>query len=122
MRCDEHGKVLETAAVWAAGDAIAYPGKQGGLAAQQADAHAGADVHPQPFRPMLRGVLLTVAEADGAVRHRWLARGRVEHAVLYSGCSPASPRSAAVWKRPGACTPSRSSSVTCSGRSVKRFA
>ena len=52
--------------VWAAGDAIAFPVKQGGLAAQQADAvaeaiaaRAGADVRPQPFRPVLRGVLLT---------------------------------------------------------------
>ena len=52
--------------VWAAGDAIAFPVKQGGLASQQADAaaeaiaaRAGADVLPEPFRPVLRGVLLT---------------------------------------------------------------
>ena len=52
--------------MWAAGDAISFPMKQGGLAAQQADAvaeslaaHAGAPVRPQPFQPMLRGVLLT---------------------------------------------------------------
>jgi sulfide:quinone oxidoreductase len=52
--------------VFAAGDATAFPIKQGGLAAQQADAVAeaiaasvGADVDPQPFRPVLRGVLLT---------------------------------------------------------------
>jgi sulfide:quinone oxidoreductase len=61
---DRHGKVAD--AVWAAGDALAFPVKQGGLAAQQADAAAqaiaaaaGADVDPQPFRPVLRGVLLT---------------------------------------------------------------
>jgi sulfide:quinone oxidoreductase len=60
------GRVEGTANVWAAGDAIAYPIKQGGLAAQQADAAAqaiaagaGADVDPVPFRPVLRGVLLT---------------------------------------------------------------
>ena len=66
IRCDRHGKVYGTSTVWAAGDAIAFPVKQGGLAAQQADAvaeaiaaRAGADVRPQPFRPVLRGVLLT---------------------------------------------------------------
>jgi len=66
IRCDDHGKVDGTSTVWAAGDAIAFPVKQGGLAAQQADAAAeaiaalaGADVQPQPFRPVLRGVLLT---------------------------------------------------------------
>jgi sulfide:quinone oxidoreductase len=63
---DAHGKVPGTRATWAAGDAIAFPIKQGGLAAQQADAAAqaiaalaGADVDPAPFQPVLRGVLLT---------------------------------------------------------------
>jgi sulfide:quinone oxidoreductase len=66
IRTDEHGRVESTPGVWAAGDAIAFPIKQGGLAAQQADAaaeaiaaDAGADIEPQPFRPVLRGVLLT---------------------------------------------------------------
>jgi len=66
IQCNAHGKVLGTAAVWAAGDATAFPVKQGGLAAQQADAvaesiaaHAGAPVRPRPFKPVLRGVLLT---------------------------------------------------------------
>jgi sulfide:quinone oxidoreductase len=66
IRTDDHGLVAGTSAVWAAGDAISFPVKQGGLAAQQADAaaeaiaaFAGADVAPQPFRPVLRGVLLT---------------------------------------------------------------
>jgi sulfide:quinone oxidoreductase len=66
IRCDRHGKVEGTSTVWAAGDAISFPVKQGGLAAQQADAvaeaiaaRAGANVQPQPFRPVLRGVLLT---------------------------------------------------------------
>jgi sulfide:quinone oxidoreductase len=64
--CDPHGRVSGTDAVWAAGDAIAFPIKQGGLAAQQAGAaaesiaaEAGADVTPSPFHPVLRGVLLT---------------------------------------------------------------
>jgi sulfide:quinone oxidoreductase len=66
VRCDGHGKIFGASTAWAAGDATAYPVKQGGLAAQQADAvaeaiaeRAGADVRPQPFRPVLRGVLLT---------------------------------------------------------------
>ncbi len=63
---DLHGRVPDIEAVWAAGDAIAFPVKQGGLAAQQADAAAeaiaaaaGADVDPQPFHPVLRGMVLT---------------------------------------------------------------
>jgi sulfide:quinone oxidoreductase len=62
---DEHGAVDGTDAVWAAGDGTSFPIKQGGLAAQQADAaaagiaaHLGADVVAEPFRPVLRGVLL----------------------------------------------------------------
>jgi len=75
IRVDEHGRVEGVENVWAAGDGIAYPIKQGGLAAQEADAAAasmaaaaGADVAPQPFRPVLRGVLLT-----GRGRH-WIRR------------------------------------------------
>ena len=52
--------------VYAAGDGTAFPIKQGGLATQQADAvaatiakAAGAPVEPEPFKPVLRGVLLT---------------------------------------------------------------
>ena len=55
-----------TADVFAAGDITDFPVKQGGLAAQQADAaaeliaaDAGVDIAPQPFRPVLRGLLLT---------------------------------------------------------------
>jgi sulfide:quinone oxidoreductase len=55
--------------VYAAGDATEFPVKHGGLAAQQADAAAasiaaltGADVEPQPFRPVIRGILLTGRE------------------------------------------------------------
>jgi sulfide:quinone oxidoreductase len=63
---DAHCKVRGMAHVWAAGDGIAFPVKFGGLAAEQADAAAeaiaalaGADVTPEPFRPVLRGRLLT---------------------------------------------------------------
>lgn len=63
---DAHGRVPDRAGVFAAGDATSFPVKQGGLAAQQADAvaekiaaAAGVEIDPQPFRPVLRGVLLT---------------------------------------------------------------
>jgi sulfide:quinone oxidoreductase len=66
IRTDPHGRVADMEGVFAAGDATAFPVKHGGLAAEQADAVAeaiaasvGADVEPQPFRPVLRGVLLT---------------------------------------------------------------
>ncbi len=63
---DAHGRLAGLDGVYAAGDATTFPIKQGGLAAQQADAVAeaiaalaGADIDPQPFRPILRGLLLT---------------------------------------------------------------
>ena len=63
---DAHGRVLGADDVYACGDASAFPVKQGGIAAQQADAvaqaiaaAAGADVEPRPFKPVLRGLLLT---------------------------------------------------------------
>jgi sulfide:quinone oxidoreductase len=70
---DEHGRVRGLDGVFAAGDVTSSPIKQGGLAAQQAVAAAeaiaarhGADIEPQPFRPVLRGMLLTGG------RRRWL--------------------------------------------------
>ncbi|MFZ0975986.1 MAG: FAD-dependent oxidoreductase [Solirubrobacteraceae bacterium] len=63
---DKFGRVSDAECVFAAGDVTAFPLKQGGLAAQQADAVAGAvaalagaAVTPEPFRPVLRGLLLT---------------------------------------------------------------
>ncbi len=63
---DAHGQVHGLADVYAAGDITSFPVKQGGIATQQADAaaemiaaNAGADIAPQPFRPVLRGLLLT---------------------------------------------------------------
>jgi sulfide:quinone oxidoreductase len=59
-------QVTDEIDVWAAGDATTVPLKQGGIAAQQADAaaeaiaaRAGAELEPSPFRPVLRGLLLT---------------------------------------------------------------
>jgi sulfide:quinone oxidoreductase len=63
---DESGRVTGEVDVYAAGDLTQFPLKQGGIAAQQADAaaeaiaaHAGAPVKPKPFKPILRGQLLT---------------------------------------------------------------
>ena len=77
---NEYGSVLGLSDVYAAGDLTQFPVKQGGTATQQADAaassiaaDAGAHVKPEPFRPVLRGLLLTGlsprflrAEATGA--------------------------------------------------------
>ena len=52
--------------MYAAGDIVDFPVKQGGIAAQLADVAAtaisslvGADVQAAPFEPELRGLLLT---------------------------------------------------------------
>jgi sulfide:quinone oxidoreductase len=70
---DAHGRVTGLIGVYAAGDVTDGPVKQGGLAAQQAVAAAeaiaarhGADLDPEPYRPILRGMLLTGG------RERWM--------------------------------------------------
>jgi sulfide:quinone oxidoreductase len=85
---DSFGRVMGVTDVYAAGDAVDFPVKQGGLAAQQADAVAehiaaryGAHVDPAPFRPVLRGMLFTgkdplyvrsdVPGADPAIASAW---------------------------------------------------
>ena len=67
---DEHCRVRGAADVYAAGDGTNFPIKQGGLGTQQADAAAehiaaavGADVTPNAFHPVLRGMLLTGDES-----------------------------------------------------------
>jgi sulfide:quinone oxidoreductase len=69
LRVDAHGRVHDVPDVYAAGDVTHHRVKQGGLACQQADAaadaiaaRAGAAIVPQPYTPILQGVLLT----DGA--------------------------------------------------------
>ena len=66
---DANGRIHGVDDVFAAGDATAFPIKQGGIAAQQADAAAeaiaaaaGVPIEPEPFRPVLRGLLLTGEE------------------------------------------------------------
>jgi sulfide:quinone oxidoreductase len=69
VEVDEHGAVVGELDVFAAGDLTSFPVKQGGIAAQQADAaaeamaaRAGAGLAPAPFNPVLRGLLLTGME------------------------------------------------------------
>jgi sulfide:quinone oxidoreductase len=66
LRVDVHGRVLDVEHVYAAGDATDFAVKYGGIAAQQADAAAesiaalaGAPVTPEPFHPVIHGILLT---------------------------------------------------------------
>jgi sulfide:quinone oxidoreductase len=63
---DDHGRVVGVEGIYAAGDVTTFPVKQGGIAAQQADAaveaiaaEAGAEIAPKTFDPILRGVLWT---------------------------------------------------------------
>jgi sulfide:quinone oxidoreductase len=66
IETDDFGRVEGVPYVYAAGDVTRFPIKQGGVAAQQADAvaesiaaEAGADMSPTPFEPVLRGLMLT---------------------------------------------------------------
>jgi sulfide:quinone oxidoreductase len=63
---DEHQRAPGADDVYAAGDITTFPLKQGGLAAQQADAAAeailaalGLPIVARPFEPVLKGVLYT---------------------------------------------------------------
>jgi len=62
---DSHCAVRATTRIFAAGDITDFPVKQGGIAAQQADAAAeaiaalaGIALDPTPFHPLLEGILL----------------------------------------------------------------
>jgi sulfide:quinone oxidoreductase len=65
IRTDRFCRVPGLENVFAAGDATDFPIKHGGIAAQQADtaaegiaALAGCPITPEPFRPVVRGILL----------------------------------------------------------------
>jgi sulfide:quinone oxidoreductase len=69
IRFDLHGRVPDVEHVYAAGDATDFAIKHGGIGSQQADAVAqsiaalaGAAVTPEPFHPVIRGMLMTGAE------------------------------------------------------------
>jgi sulfide:quinone oxidoreductase len=95
VKVDTHGRVPGVKDVYAAGDGVEFPIKQGGIAAQQADAvaeviakRAGVAIEPRAFMPVVRVMLLT-----GEKRRRYLrgvvARGRdgvseaAEHALWW---------------------------------------
>jgi sulfide:quinone oxidoreductase len=86
---DEHCGVRGAEAVFAAGDITSFPIKQGGIAAQQAVAAAeaiavlaGASLVPHPFRPVLRGLLLTGNEPQ------YLRRDLSGHEPDWASASP----------------------------------
>ena len=63
---DEHARVKGADGVYAAGDGTNFPIKQGGIGTQEADAAAehiaarfAGHLDPAPFRPVLRGKLIT---------------------------------------------------------------
>jgi sulfide:quinone oxidoreductase len=69
IKVNPHGQVRDVEDVYAAGDAIDFPIKHGGLGSQQADAvaesiaaRAGAPVTPEMLHPVIHGMLLTDAE------------------------------------------------------------
>jgi len=81
---DLHGRVMGLSDVYAAGDITTFAVKQGGIAAQQAAAAAeaiaaaaGLAVEPQPFRPVLRGLLLT-GEGSRYLRGELMPEGPAE--------------------------------------------
>lgn len=81
---DPLARVIGAPDVYAAGDVTDYPVKQGGIACQQADAaasdiaaRAGAPVTPEPFTPVLRGMLLTERWA------RYMRSGEVAGRALW---------------------------------------
>jgi sulfide:quinone oxidoreductase len=102
----DYGQVVGAPDVYAVGDAIAFPIKHGGLAAQQADAaaehiaaRAGADVVPSPFRPILRGELVT---PEGVLFlempiHGGAGEGRVSEEPLWAPATKVHGRYLSAW-------------------------
>jgi len=92
---DDRGRVRGLTDVYAAGDGADFPVKQGGLACQQADAiaqylaaQAGAPVEPRPFRPVLRGKLLTGRGSEFL------------RTALHGGAGPSEASDFALWYPP----------------------
>ena len=66
IRVDRFGQVSDCGPLFAAGDATDFAIKQGGVGCQQADVVAesvaklvGVEIEPEPFHPVLRGMLMT---------------------------------------------------------------
>jgi len=101
---DEHTRVLDLRNVYCVGDAANYPLKQGGLATQQADvaalhvaAHAGAPVTAKPFRPVLRGRLLTGGAEQFFVKELRRPGGRTSDTPLWWPPTKVSGRYLTPW-------------------------
>lgn len=101
---NEHARVLDLDGVYCAGDAANYPIKQGGLATQQADAAVSHIVHtigaggsPQPFRPVLRGRLMTGAAEQFFVKDVGRPAGRQADAPLWWPPTKVSGRYLTPW-------------------------
>jgi sulfide:quinone oxidoreductase len=69
IRVNPYGQVPDVGPIYAAGDATEFPIKHGGIASQQADAAAqsiaalaGAPITPEPFHPVIHGMLFTGGE------------------------------------------------------------
>ncbi len=91
-----HAEVIGVNDVFAAGDATTFPLKHGGIASQEADAaaeviaaRAGAPITPQPFRPVVRGLLL--AGRFGA---------RMQTELSGGGGDPEPPEPVTLWSTP----------------------
>jgi sulfide:quinone oxidoreductase len=76
IHVDPQGRVRGVDDVYAAGDATDFPVKHGGIAAQQADAAAqsiaalaGASITPEPFDPVIHGMLLTAGQPRYLTAH-----------------------------------------------------
>ncbi|MGI8462304.1 MAG: FAD-dependent oxidoreductase [Solirubrobacterales bacterium] len=68
---DLYGRVEGVDGIWAAGEVTAFPVRQAGIAAQQARAvaasiaaEAGSEIAPEPFRPVVRGMLRSSAGSE----------------------------------------------------------
>lgn len=66
LTVDVYGRMSDVGPVFAAGDAVDFAVKHGGISSQQADvaarsiaALAGVEVQPIPFQPVITGMLLT---------------------------------------------------------------
>jgi sulfide:quinone oxidoreductase len=119
---DEHAGVLDMPGVYCAGDAANYPIKQGGLATQQADAAAlhiahevGARVKPAPFRPVLRGRLMTGGAEQFFVKDVGRPAGRQSETPLWWPPTKVSGRYLTPWLStmdPGALPPEPEADTT----------
>jgi sulfide:quinone oxidoreductase len=104
---DGHGRVAGAPGILAAGDATTFPIKQGGLATQQADVAAttvaadlGAVDTPSPFRPVLRGLLLT-GGAPLYLRAQLTAAGQPERTSHARRSLRGEVSTRALWWPPG---------------------